>query len=55
MDVGVFKHCSNIHLAAHKIDGISYCLLNSCPFDSIIQALFVIGTDDDNIKKMVDK
>lgn len=54
IEVGVFKHCSNIRLAANKINGISYSLLNSCPFDSIIQSLFVIGIDDELIKKMVD-
>lgn len=54
-EMGIFKHCSNVHLAAHEIDGISYSLLNSCPFDSLVQALFIIGTDDENIKKMVGK
>lgn len=54
-EVAIFKHSSNINLAAHKIDKISYCLLNSCPFDSLVQALFVIGTDDELMKKTVSK
>lgn len=55
IEVGILKHCSNIKLAAHKIDGVSYTLLNSCPFDSIVQTFYVIGTDDESINKMVSK
>lgn len=52
-EVGILKHCSNMKLIAHKIRGTSYSLLNSCPFDSLAQAFYVIGTDDESINKMV--
>lgn len=40
-------------IQAHKIDG-EFRTVYSCPFDSLVQTLFVIGIDE-NIKEIVDK